>query len=75
MNKFIGNVPENNHPYQNDVQKQSHIKLKSIDKAHHTVAVWTQKKILSTIDAPLGVPGVSKNHIFYFTNETVFLLR
>ena len=24
-----------------------------------------QKKILSTIDAPPGVPGVSKNHIFF----------
>ena len=33
MKKFIGNVPENNHPYQNDVKKQSYIKLKSIDKA------------------------------------------
>ena len=32
-------------------------------------------KILSTIDAPPGVPGVSKNHIFFSTNETVFLLR
>jgi hypothetical protein len=32
------------------------------------------KKNLSTIDAPPGVPGVSKNHIF-FTNETVFFLR
>ena len=30
-----------------------------------TVAVWAQKKILSTIDAPPGVPGVSKNHIFF----------
>ena len=33
------------------------------------------KNFLSTIDAPPGVPGVSKNHIFYFTNETVYLLR
>ena len=33
------------------------------------------KKILSTIDKPPGVPGVSKNHIFFSTNETVFLLR
>ena len=33
------------------------------------------KKILSTIDAPPGVPGVSKNHILFFKNETVFLLR
>ena len=33
------------------------------------------KKILSTIDAPPGVPGVSKNHIFFSTNEIVFLLR
>ena len=32
------------------------------------------KKILSTIDAPPGVPGVSKNHIFFSTNETVFPL-
>ena len=32
------------------------------------------KKILFTIDAPPGIPRVSKNHIF-FTNETVFLLR
>ena len=24
------------------------------------------KKILSTIDPPPGVPGVSKNHIFFF---------
>ena len=27
------------------------------------------------MDAPPGVPGVSKNHIYFFTNETVFLLR
>ena len=40
-----------------------------------TVAVWTQKKNLSTIDPPPGVPGVSKSHIFFFTNESVFLLR
>ena len=33
------------------------------------------KKILSTIDPPPGVPGVSKNHIFFFSNESVFLLR
>ena len=33
------------------------------------------KKILSTIDAPPGVPGVSKNQIFFSTNENVFLLR
>ena len=33
------------------------------------------KNILSTIDAPPGVPGVSKNQIFFFTNENVFLLR
>ena len=33
------------------------------------------QKILSTIDPPPGVPGVSKNHIFFFTNESVFLLR
>ena len=33
------------------------------------------KKILSTIDPPPGVPGVSKNHIFFSTNETVFPLR
>ena len=33
------------------------------------------KKILSTIDPPPGVPGVSKNHIFFSKNETVFLLR
>ena len=33
------------------------------------------QKILSTIDAPPGVPGVSKNHIFFSTNETVVLLR
>ena len=39
-----------------------------------TVAVWTQKN-LSTIDAPPGVPGVSRDHIYFFTNETVFLLR
>ena len=41
----------------------------------NTVAVWSRKKILSTIDPPPGVPGVSKNHIFFFTNEIVFLLR
>ena len=33
------------------------------------------KKFLSTIDPPPGVPGVSKNHIFFSTNENVFLLR
>ena len=33
------------------------------------------KKILTTIDTPPGVPGVSKNHILFFTNETVSLLR
>ena len=33
------------------------------------------KNILSTIDPPPGVPGVSKNHIFFSTNESVFLLR
>ena len=33
------------------------------------------KNILSTIDAPPEVPGVSKNHILFFKNETVFLLR
>ena len=33
------------------------------------------KKFLSTIDAPPGVPGVSKNHIFFSTNKTAFLLR
>ena len=27
------------------------------------------------MDVPPGVPGVSKNHIYFFTNETVFLLR
>ena len=27
-----------------------------------------------TIDAPPGVPGVSKNQNFYFTNKTVELL-
>ena len=27
------------------------------------------------MDPPPGVPGVSKNQIFFFTNETVFLLR
>ena len=27
------------------------------------------------MDAPPGVAGVSKNHINFFTNETVFLLR
>ena len=32
------------------------------------------KKIISTIDAPPGVPVVSKNHIYFFTDETVFLL-
>ena len=31
------------------------------------------KKNSSTIDAPL--PGVTKNHIFFSTNETVFRLR
>ena len=33
------------------------------------------KNFLSTIDAPPGIPWVSKNHIFFFTNETVFFLR
>ena len=33
------------------------------------------KKILSTIDASPGVPGVSKSQIFFSTNENVFLLR
>ena len=33
------------------------------------------KKNLSTINAPPGVPGVLKNHIFFSTNETVVLLR
>ena len=27
------------------------------------------------MDPPPGVTGVSKNWIFFFTNETVFLLR
>ena len=27
------------------------------------------------MDPPPGVPGVSKNQIFFFTNETVFLLH
>ena len=33
------------------------------------------ENILSTIDPPPGVPGVSKIHIFFSTNESVFLLR
>ena len=33
------------------------------------------EKFLSTIDVPPGFPGVPKNHIYFFTNETVFLLR
>ena len=34
------------------------------------------KKILSTIDAPPGVPGVSKNHIFFYKwNCFPFALR
>ena len=33
------------------------------------------KTIHSTIDAPPGVPGVSKNQNFYFTNKSVELLR
>ena len=32
--------------------------------AHHTGCL-DPRKILSTIDAPPGVPGVSKNHIFF----------
>ena len=27
------------------------------------------------MDLPPGAPGVSKNQIFFFTNENVFLLR
>ena len=42
------------------------------------ITIWhsgclDSKKNISTIDAPPGVPGVSKN--LFFTNETVFLLR
>ena len=33
------------------------------------------KIFFSTIDAPPRVPGASKNHILFFTNESVFLLR
>ena len=33
------------------------------------------KNFRSTIDAPPGVPWVSKYHIYFFKNETVFLLR
>ena len=33
------------------------------------------ENILSTIDPPPGVPGVSNNCIFFSTNESVFLLR
>ena len=32
--------------------------------ANITVAVWTEKSFIFTIDAPPGVPGVSKNQIF-----------
>ena len=33
------------------------------------------KTIHSTIDTPPGVPGVSKNQNFFFTNKSVELLR
>ena len=46
--------------------------LLTVDSTHS--GYLDPKKILSTIDPPPGVPGVSKNHIF-FTNESVFLLR
>ena len=59
----------------NSAAKQPNNIPNNVDPHWYTVAVWTQKKILSTIDTPLGVPGVSKNHISFFKNETVFLFR
>ena len=37
-----------------------------------TVAVWTQKKNLFTIDAPPGVSGVPKNLIYFFLQMKLF---
>ena len=45
--------------------------LLTVDSTHS--GYLDPKKILSTIDPPPGVPGVSKIHIF-FTNESVLLL-
>ena len=45
------------------------------DKPIATQWPYGLKTIHSTIDAPPGVPGVSKNHILFFTYETIFLLR
>ena len=44
-------------------------------KMFHHSGRMDSKSIHSTIDGPPGVPGVSKNQIFFFTNKTVEFLR
>ena len=56
--------------------KTSKIKIYILSPPPTTVQLlFGQKKNLFTIDAPPGVSGVSKKHILFFTNETVFLLH